>query len=117
MPFENTLFQPELIDAMHAAFILACIRVRLRPDREKATPSPRGSWISPRPACMTRRCWLRSRCWARATRPTDIARWCGAARPRRPDPPRASLVEQVLEVDRLRRSTYVGSLAPNAPPK
>ena len=38
MPFENTLFQPELIDAMHAAFILACIRVRLRPGSRESDP-------------------------------------------------------------------------------
>jgi hypothetical protein len=34
----------------------------------------------------------------------------------RPDPPTASPVEQVLEVDRLHRSVHVGSLAPTAPP-
>jgi hypothetical protein len=33
-----------------------------------------------------------------------------------PDPPTASPAEQVLEVDRLHRSVYVGSLAPTAPP-
>ena len=33
-----------------------------------------------------------------------------------PDPPTASPAEQVLEVDGLHRSVYVGSLAPTAPP-
>ena len=38
MPFENTLFQPELIDAMHAAFIVACARMRLRPGSRESDP-------------------------------------------------------------------------------
>jgi hypothetical protein len=31
MPFEKTLRQPELIEAMHAAFIRVCWILRLRP--------------------------------------------------------------------------------------
>ena len=31
MPFEEALFRPELIDAMHAAFVVVCARLRLRP--------------------------------------------------------------------------------------
>lgn len=30
MPAEERLFQPELIDAMHAAFVAVCARLRLR---------------------------------------------------------------------------------------
>jgi hypothetical protein len=31
MPSEEALFRPELIDAMHAAFVVVCARLRVRP--------------------------------------------------------------------------------------
>jgi hypothetical protein len=30
MPIEEVLFQPEQIDAMHAAFVIVCVQLRLR---------------------------------------------------------------------------------------
>jgi hypothetical protein len=38
MLFEDALFRPELIDAMHAAFIVACARLRLRPGSRESDP-------------------------------------------------------------------------------
>jgi hypothetical protein len=36
MPFEKALFQPELVDDMHAAFLMVCARLRLRPGVEQS---------------------------------------------------------------------------------
>jgi hypothetical protein len=38
MPSEETLCQPELIDAMHSAFIRVCARLRLRPGSSESDP-------------------------------------------------------------------------------
>jgi hypothetical protein len=39
MPFEKALFQPELVDDMHAAFLMVCARLRVRPGSSKACAS------------------------------------------------------------------------------